>query len=289
MTAAPPTLFSKFRASLWRITRVFLVAYLVIVVGMMFYENSLIYFPSRYPEGHWNLPGLDFEDAWITTDDGVKIHGWYVPCEQPLAVILFAHGNAGNLTDRDDLMRGLKQRLRVSGLYFDYRGYGRSEGTPNEAGILADARAARKWLAAKAGIPEREIVLMAESLGGGVMVDLAAHDGARGLVLENTFTSLPDVAAAAMPWLPVKLLMRTRLNSVGKIGQYHGPLLQFHGTRDSIVPFELGQRLFAAANEPKKFVPISGRDHNDPRTETFYLELQQFLTNLPPVETTGGK
>src|SRR5690606_21254788 len=103
---------------------------------------------------------------------------------------------------------------------------GRSEGVPSEQGILADARAARQWLAQRAGVREQDIVLMGESLGGGVMVDLAASDGARALILENTFTSLPDVAAFHYPWLPVRTLMRTRFDSLSKIGNYHGPLLQ---------------------------------------------------------------
>ena len=147
-------------------------------------------------------------------------------------------------------------------LVFDYRGYGKSEGKPDEPGVLADARAARTWLAEKAGVAENRIVLMGESLGGAVAVDLAA-DGARALILENTFSSMPDVAAYHYPWLPVRLLMRTQFNSVAKIRSYHGPLYQSHGDRDSIVPLQLARRLFDAANEPKRFLLVEGADHND--------------------------
>lgn len=246
----------------------------------MFFENSLIYFPSVYPEGDWQPHGLAFEDAWFEAD-GKKLHGWYVPHEQPRAVLLFAHGNAGNLSYRAESIDTLVKRLRVSVMIFDYRGYGRSTGSPNEAGILADARAARRWLAHRAGIRESRIVLMGESLGGAVVVDLAAADGARGLILENTFSSMADVAAFHYSWLPVRWLMRTRLDSLAKIGNYHGPLLEIHGDADSIVPLTLAQRLYEAANPPKQFVIIPHGDHNDPRRGLAYQAIDRFLDTLP--------
>ena len=270
------------RWSRWRLLRWLLIpllAYGFLLVGMMLMENSLIYFPSVYPDGIWNPPGLEFEDAWFESADGTKLHGWYVPHPHPRAVVLIAHGNAGNLSHRYELLQELA-RMGVSTMIFDYRGYGRSAGVPSEEGILADARAARRWLARKAGVNENEIVLMGESLGGGVMVDLASQDGARALVLENTFTSLPDVAAFHYPWLPVKTLMRTRMDSAAKIGKYRGPLLQVHGDGDTIIPYAIGQRLHAAANEPKTFVTISGGDHNDPRTPGFFAALDRFLGEL---------
>jgi fermentation-respiration switch protein FrsA (DUF1100 family) len=255
-------------------------AYAIIVMFMLAMENSLIYFPSVYPEGDWSPQGLNFEDAWFEAADGTKLHGWYVPHPKPRAVMLIAHGNGGNLTHRRDLLEGLGA-LGVTSLIFDYRGYGRSGGSPTEAGILADARAARRWLAERAGVREGDIVLFGESLGGGVMVDLAAADGARALVLENTFTSLVDVAAFHYPWLPVRLLLRTRMDSAAKIGKYRGPLLQFHGDADTIIPLAIGERLFDAAGEPKQFVVIHGGDHNDPRTGQFFAALDEFLTRLP--------
>ena len=113
------------------------------------------------------------------------------------------------------------------------------------------------------------------------MVDLAAEDGARGLILENTFSSLPEVAAFHYRWVPVKLLMRTQLNSAAKITRYHGPLLQFHGDADSVIPFEIGERLFKAANEPKRLVVIRGGDHNDPQTPQYFAAIDEFLDRLP--------
>ncbi len=268
---------------LWvRLACIPVIGYLGLIGIMMALENSLIFFPSVYPEGTWHPPGLQFEDAWFEASDGTKLHGWYVPHASPRAVVLFAHGNAGNLSDRADIVQALANRLGASVMIFDYRGYGRSGGTPSETGILADARAARHWLAQRAGVSESQIVLMGESLGGGVMVDLASHDGARGLVLENAFSSLPEVAAFHYPWLPVNMLMRTRLDSTAKIGDYLGPLLQIHGDSDTIVPVALARRLFEAAREPKRFVTIAGGDHNDPRTPEFFTALDQFLATLPP-------
>ena len=269
-----------FRRSFWfRVVRIPILVYLGIVVVMVFFEQSLIFFPTRYPDGAWHPSDLMFEDAEFRAADGTRLHGWFVPCDNGRAVILFSHGNGGNLSHRADILREL-HRLRASVMIYDYRGYGRSEGSPDEPGVLADARAARAWLAKRAGIGDREIVQMGESLGGGVAVDLAAADGARGLVLISTFTSLPDVAAIHYPWLPARLLMRTRLDSLAKIANYHGPLLQIHGDADSIVPYTLGRRLFDATNEPKHFVTIRGADHNDPLNAEFYREVDSFLDKL---------
>jgi uncharacterized protein len=279
--ALPPTAGrSLWRRSWLRVVGILLVAYLLVLGLMMAMEDSLIYFPSVYPDGMWNPPGLDFEDAWFEAADGTKLHGWYVPVANPRAVILFAHGNAGNLSHRVDFLEMLN-RLRVTVLIFDYRGYGRSTGSPSETGVLQDARAARRWLAERADIDESKIVLLGESLGGGVMVDLAAADGARALVLQNTFTSLTDVARFHYPWLPINMLMRTRFDSLSKIGRYHGPLLQFHGDADTIIPFALAQRLYAAANEPKQLTIIPGGDHNDPPSRQFQEALDRFLDRLP--------
>lgn len=264
---------------MWRVLRVLLVAYLLVILLLMIFEESLIFFPSKYPDGIWNPPGLTFEDAWFDSADGTKLHGWFMPHDQPRAYVLFTHGNGGNLSHRFDLFQAL-HRLGVAVLAFDYRGYGRSEGSPTEEGVLADGRAARKWFAERAGVPEKQIVLMGESLGGAVAVALAAEAPARALVLENTFSSIPDVAAAHYPGLPVRMLMRTQFNSVAAIKRYHGPLLQFHGDCDTIVPFELGKKLFDAANEPKQFIAVAGCDHNDPRSSRFFEELDRFLDEL---------
>jgi len=243
-------------------------------------ERSMVFAPTRYPAGNWQPAGLQVEDAWFSARDNTRLHGWFVDHPQPRAVVLYCHGNGGNVAIWADALRVLHDRMGVAALCFDYRGYGRCEGTPSEAGVLADARAARAWLAQRTKIAENKIVLMGRSLGGAVAVDLA-QDGARGLVLESTFTSMPAVGQTLMPWLPVRSMMQTRFDSLSKIRQYRGPLLQSHGTADRLIPYAMGRELFEAAQEPKRFIAIPGGDHNDPQTAEYYTALAEFLGQLP--------
>jgi fermentation-respiration switch protein FrsA (DUF1100 family) len=243
-------------------------------------ENALVFVPRSYPVGNWHPAGVAFEDAWFCATDGTKLHAWFLPQTRPRAVVLFCHGNEGNVATWAGALAILHDRVGVAVLGFDYRGYGRSEGSPSEAGILADARAARAWLAHRERISESQIVVMGRSLGGAVAIDLAAKDGARALVVESTFTSAPDVAHAKLPWLPLRTLMRTQFDSLAKIRNYHGPFLQSYGTDDRLIPFEMGKNLFAAANDPKRFVTIPGHSHNDPQTNAYYVALAEFLSHL---------
>jgi fermentation-respiration switch protein FrsA (DUF1100 family) len=262
----------------WRVLRVGLIAYLGIVLMFTLFENALVYFPSRYPDGDWSLdPGV--EDAWFESADGTRLHGWFLQVDRPRAVVQFCHGNGGSIAGRRRLLDAFRE-LRVSALLWSYRGYGRSSGSPYEAGILQDARAARTWLAKRCGLPENQIVLWGESLGGAVAVDLA-QDGARGLILENTFTSMPEVAHWHYPWLPARTMMKNRYNSIAKISRFHGPMLQFHGDADTIVPYSIGRQLFDAANEPRQFVTIAAANHNDPRDPQVFREIDRFLGGLP--------
>jgi fermentation-respiration switch protein FrsA (DUF1100 family) len=146
--------------------------------------------------------------------------------------------------------------------------------------VLADGRAARAWLAQKAGVKETDVVLLGRSLGAAVAVDMATADGARGLVLESAFTSIADMAAHHYPWLPARAFLRTKLDSLAKIADYRGPLLQSHGDADSIVPYSMGRRLFDAASQPKRFVTLSGADHNDSQSRAYYDALIEFLDGL---------
>jgi uncharacterized protein len=246
----------------------------------MFLEDSLIFYPSPYPEGNWHPSRLQFEDAFFQAADGTRLHGWYVPHRQSRGLVLFCHGNAGNVTHRDEILRRLHDMTGVAVFIFDYRGYGRSQGKPNEQGVLSDARAARAWLAGREKVAEDRLIVMGESLGGAVAVDLAAEKGARGLILESTFSSLADVGAHHFPWLPVRMLVQTRLDSLSKIKNYRGPLLQSHGDRDATVPYRLGLRLFDAANEPKQFITFPGGDHNDLRDRPYYEKLGEFVAGL---------
>lgn len=245
-------------------------------------EQSLVFAPLKFPGGDWSPPqDLNLEEVQFAASDGTRLHGWFCPShlESPRAVVLYCHGNGGNVSYCTDVLRDLRA-LGASTMAFDYRGYGKSEGVPDEAGILADARAARAWLAGRAGVAEREIVLMGRSLGGGVATDLAAQDGARGLVLESTFTSVPTVAGANTS-RPVAWLVRTRLNSLEKIARYHGPLLISHGDADQLIPYDHGKQLFAAAPGPKRFITIAGGGHNDPQSAEYFAALDSFFGEVP--------
>src|SRR5262245_490494 len=186
-------------------------------------ERRGIYQPAKYPAGDWKPTAVVVQDANFTATDGTRLHGWYVRHPQPRGHALLLHGNAGNITLLADTLRTLNRRHNLAVLALDYRGYGRSEGTPSEQGVYQDARAARRWLAETEKIAESDVILMGFSLGGAAAIDLAANDGARGLVVSNTFTSLPDVAQYHWPWLPMGLVLTTRMNSLEKIKQYHGP------------------------------------------------------------------
>jgi fermentation-respiration switch protein FrsA (DUF1100 family) len=247
-------------------------------------ENAIIYPASGPAPADWRPLGLRCEDVQFESADGTRLHGLFCPVENPRAVVLYFHGNGGNITNTAGVLRLITEKLHATAFAFDYRGYGRSEGKPNERGVLADARAARRWLAERTGIQERDIVLYGLSLGGGVAVDLAAKDGARGLILESTFTSAPAVANDLLPMWP-GLLMFNRFNSLEKIADYRGPLLLSHGDADSLIPYAHGLRLFAAANEPKRFVPIAGADHDWEPPEYYLAELERFFDQLSAAET----
>jgi len=243
-------------------------------------EDQFLFYPLRHPAGEWSPADLEFEDVFFTAADGVKLHGWYCPCKNPRAVVLHAHGNAGHLANRADLMRFYQRKLHVASFIFDYRGYGRSEGKPTLAGILADARAARNWLAKKANVKKSQIVLTGQSLGGAVAVDLASDGGARGLVLESTFSSLQDVATYHYGRM-ASMLSPDKLNSAANIKTYRGPLLMSHGDADEVVPYKFGRKLFEAANEPKEWLRIKSAPHNYSMTEDFAKALNQFIERLP--------
>ena len=271
---------SPWLRTVWRLVRFGLAFYLTIILFTMLFENAMIFPAPRYPQGDWDPSDLQLEDVDFLSDDGTRLHGWYLSRPQPRGYLLYCHGNGDfvpNLGHYADLLR---KRYQLAVFIFDYRGYGKSEGRPNEAGVIADARAARDWLATAGEVPVSEIILMGRSLGGAVAVELASQSDARALLLESTFTSMPDVAAYHFPWLPVRRLMRTQLNSLEKIKNYHGPLIQSHGTDDQIVPFELGKRLFEAAPGEKQFFTLTGATHNEPQPSSYYDALDEFLARI---------
>jgi len=216
-----------------------------------------IYFPSRYPEGAWEAQRmLNAEDVWLTTADGVRIHAWWIPARGAKLATLHLHGNGGNITHRTIAAMGIRQ-AGSSVLLLDYRGYGRSEGSPSEKGLYKDADAAYGWLKQRSP----GIVIHGESLGSAVAVDLAARQPCNGVVLEAPFTSAADVAHRVLPYLG-PMVVRS-FNTMSKIGRLRVPIFVLHGTRDEIIDFSMGKALYEAAPRPKRFWAVEGAGHND--------------------------
>jgi fermentation-respiration switch protein FrsA (DUF1100 family) len=280
----------RFGQSVLRIARPVLIFYLSVVLLLMFLETWLVYPVPPLERGDWRPAGLSYEDAWFKSADGTKLHGWFVPHPNARRAILYCHGNAEQVGDNVDLVAQLRDMLQASIFIFDYRGYGHSQGRPSEAGCIADARAAQNWLASKVGIPPHQIVLMGRSLGGGVAAALAGDTGAQALVLENAFPSAVDVAALHFPWLPVRWLLANRYDSLSRIKSYDGLVFQVHGARDTLVPIQLGRRLFDAAPcSTKQFLAIPDRGHNDPWPDSYYVELARFLDHATTKQARANR
>jgi len=241
----------------------------LVIIGLLspamwsWFERKMVFVPSR--SSHWTpaLSRWTFEEVWLTASDGVKLHGWFMPGEsgsirKGLGVLIL-HGNGGNISHRAPLY-DLLRREGLDVLAVDYRGYGRSRGTPSEEGTYRDAEAAWAWWLARGYRAER-ILLLGESLGGAVATELAVRHPPGGLILQSTFTSIPDMARALMPWVPQRWI-RTRYDTLAKAPGLRCPLLVLHGRDDTLVPFAHAERLFAAAPEPKWLRELEG-DHND--------------------------
>ena len=247
------------------------------LVALLYSQQMRMTFPAsplRVPAREAGLAG--FEDVVLTTGDGERLVGWWKPPEPGRALILYFHGNGGSLLERRERARMLTQDGRGL-LMVSYRGYSGSTGEPSEEGLQRDAEAAYGYLASWR--PER-IVLYGESLGSGVSVWLASRRRVGGIVLDSPFTSIPDVARRHFWFAPVDLLLRTRFPSVERIGKMRAPLLVLHGEEDQVVPITLGERLFAAAPEPKRFVRLAGVDHVSALEGGGLAHLRAFLDEI---------
>jgi uncharacterized protein len=267
------------RAGPWR--QAALLAALALA-ALMWFEDSFIYFPSRGGGETPGARGIDYREVALTAADGVRLHAWHVPGRGPLT-LLWLHGNAGHIGHRVEQLALIRQRLGVGVLMLDYRGYGRSEGVPSEQGTYRDADAALAYLRGAPEVDPDGIVLYGQSLGAAVAVELAARERVRGLILEGPFASVPAMARAVYPWLPIGPLLRTRYDSMARIGTVRAPLLILHSERDEVVPYAQGRALYAAAAEPKHFHPVVGAGHNDAfyrGGEGYWGALAEFLADL---------
>jgi uncharacterized protein len=268
----------------------------VLLAGIMFrtFERNQVFHPYRELESQAAELGRPFEEVTVTTSDGLKLHGWFFPSATNSVrlgeVVLYCHGNGGNIGHRLGACAALLE-TGVNVLLFDYRGYGRSEGRPTEEGTYLDAQAAYRWLTQR-GFAPAHILAFGESLGGAVAVELALRERLCGIVLQSSFTSIPDVGAELFPWLPVRWLATIHYNSRAKLEKVRVPVMVMHSRSDRLVGFSHAQANFASANEPKLLWELAG-DHNDSLSDRkkFVEGVEKFLaliestsrnTPLPP-------
>ena len=238
----------------------------LVVLFLMFrwFEHSQVYHPYRQLEGSPADLGRAFEDVRFKTDDGVELHGWFFPADTNSSrahlAFLLCHGNAGNISHRLGVS-GALLKTGASVFLFDYRGYGQSEGQPGEQGTYRDAQAAHAWLRQK-GFHGESIVAFGESLGGGVASELGLRETLGGIVLQSTFTSIPDLGKELFPWLPVRWLSSITYDTRTKLPRVNVPVLVMHSRADDLIRFHHAEKNFAVANEPRIFCELRG-SHND--------------------------
>jgi len=262
-------------------------SYCLLVVLVYFMQGRMLYLagvPGRTLTMTPTDVGMDYEDVSIETSDGVTLHGWFI-AGRTSQVLLFFHGNAGNISHRLDSI-GQFQDLGLSVLIIDYRGYGQSAGRTTERGIYRDADAAWHYLTEGRGIAASDIVIFGRSLGASVASRLASENQPLALIVESSFTSVPDIAQDLYPWLPARWLSRLSHATRDYVRDVHCPVLVVHSRDDEIIPYQHGETIFASANEPRTLLTIRGT-HNDAflLDERAYVEgLQTFLTGLPAID-----
>ena len=256
----------KGKSMLWSAIQIGMLVYFGLAALIYFTQDSLVFQPAM-DRGFQATPasiGLHFESLTLATDDGEKLDGWHLPARPgspARGLVILFHGNAGNISHRLDYLR-MFHDLGFAALIIDYRGSGRSSGKASEEGSYVDAATAWRHASEVLGYPAERIVLFGESLGGAVAAQLAAARKPGALVVASTFTSMPDLGAEIYPWLPIRLLARIRYDSRERLTHVRSPVLVIHSRQDDIIPFAHGERLFAAAMDPKRFLEIAG-GHNE--------------------------
>jgi fermentation-respiration switch protein FrsA (DUF1100 family) len=277
------------------------VAYFLLLFAAALFQNHLIFFPQIPGRltGDWRPVGLPVEDVWLTTEDGVKLHAWWIAAQEAEFTFLAFHGNAANIANRADVYSFL-HTLPVNVLAVEYRGYGRSEGTPTETGIYRDADAAYLHVTRERGVRPRRVIAFGQSLGSAPAADLAARREVGGVVLEAPFCSAAAVARRLYWFLPgLSLLLRAKFATGDKLAQIHTPVLVVHCAQDPVIPFPLGQEVYALARPPRLFFGVNGYCHEEASLvdpNGYRARLMEFFKavreaggeNVPPVGVPGG-
>ena len=261
--------------------------YALLVAFVYFMQARMLYLPDLPGRTLTLTPadvGMEYHDVFIKTADGVMLHGWFIG-KKSSRVVLFFHGNAGNISHRLESIRQF-QELGLSVFIIDYRGYGQSEGRTTEKGLYRDADAAWRYLTEDRGIAATNIIVFGRSLGASVASRLAGEHQPLALIVESSFTSVPDIAQDLYPWLPARWLTRLSHATRDYVRNVRCPVLVIHSRDDEIIPFHHGQEIFASANEPRTLLGIRGT-HNDGfiRDERTYMQgLRKFLEQVTGVE-----
>jgi fermentation-respiration switch protein FrsA (DUF1100 family) len=258
----------------------------LVFVGLRALEKQLIFFPPRYPSGFPPLEtyASEVEEVWLRAADGVRINAFFHSHPTSKKALLWFHGNAENIGSGLSQMRILV-KTGVNILAVDYRGYGKSEGKPDEAGVYQDADAAYDYLVNQRQISVQDIFIYGHSLGGAVAINMASRRPCGGLIVQSSFTNARAMTRRIFALPLIEYLVKSHFDSEQTIRNVHAPILVAHGTRDDVVPFAMGQRIFAAAPEPKRFYAIDGAGHNnllEVGGEGYVACLQHFMAVAVP-------
>ena len=259
----------------------FLIVTLCLLAGCGL-ENRLIFHPSTDIARTPRDVGLAYQDLYFTTADNVRLNGWFIPHPQANATMIWFHGNAGNIGDRVDNIKLLHDKIYINIFIFDYRGYGRSPGSSSETTTYLDGEAAMNFVRTQLQVDSKNLLIFGRSLGAAVAAEMASRHDSRAVILESPFVSIGEMAKVVLPALPIGPLLSAKFDVVDKVARIKVPLLVLHGDQDEIIPFEHGQRVFAAARQPKQFYPVKGAGHNDTFIiggNPYYERLRNFIEN----------
>ena len=255
--------------------------YVLLLIIVFFFQGNLLYHPTtdNYLQNQAEREPAEIEKVKITTKDKINLIGWFYNRDlEEFKTILFFHGNAGSLENRTYKLNHFKN-LNLNFLIIAWRGFSGNKGKPNEMGLYEDAKSAIKWLKAK-GIKEKNIILYGESLGTGVVVEVAQNKNYAGVILESPFTSMVNMGKKYYPFFPVSLLLKDKFESYKKINNIFVPVLIMHGKVDKIVPYDMGKKMYELANEPKFFYSQEYGDHMIEYDEKLLSALKKFILSL---------
>ncbi len=249
--------------------------YIIVIIFVYFYQRNLLYHPSTNNYQNDKIQ-FDYEEIFIKINEKIKLRSWLINKDfKKYKTLIFLHGNAGNLSNRIHKLNELN-KLRINILLISWRGFSGNNGSPTEKNLYEDAEKAIKWLNEQ-GVKNSQIILYGESLGTGVVVEIGKKNIFNSIILESPFTSIENSAKIYYPYLPIKLLLKDRYDSIGKIKMIKMPILIMHGKKDDVVPFWMGQELFAEANNPKDFYFSTNDDHMMEFDELLLNKVKNFI------------